>query len=58
MLLSSSTPTFAYEGGHPRNDADLMVAATALEQGRAVVTGNIGHFDWIPGLTIEDRRQP
>jgi tRNA(fMet)-specific endonuclease VapC len=48
----------AYKGVHPRNDADLIVAATALEQGRAVVTGNVGHFDWIPGLTIEDWRQP
>jgi predicted nucleic acid-binding protein len=48
----------AYEGGHSRNDADLIVAATALENGRALVTGNASHFTWIAGLTVEDWRQP
>ncbi len=48
----------AYRGGHPRNDADLLVAATALEHGRVLVTGNAAHFAWIPGLTVEDWRQP
>ena len=48
----------ARQGGHPRNDADLMIAATALEHGRLLVTGNTSHFSWIPGLTIEDWRQP
>ena len=44
--------------GHPHDDADLMIAATALEQGRTLVTGNTPHFSWIPGLTVEDWRQP
>src|SRR5262249_2887863 len=48
----------AYESGHPRNDADLIVAAIALENGRVLVTGNVSHFSWIPGLTVEDWRQP
>ena len=48
----------ARQGGHPRNDADLIIAATALENGRVLVTGNTAHFSWIPGLTIEDWRQP
>jgi tRNA(fMet)-specific endonuclease VapC len=48
----------AYRGGHPRNDADLIIAATALQHGRTLVTGNGPHFSWILGLTVEDWRQP
>jgi predicted nucleic acid-binding protein len=48
----------ANAGGHPRGDADLIIAATALEIGRMLVTGNIPHFAWIPGLRIDDWRQP
>ena len=47
-----------YEGGHSRNDADLIVAATAMESGRILVTGNVPHFSWIPGLIVQDWRQP
>jgi tRNA(fMet)-specific endonuclease VapC len=43
-------------GGHPHDDADLIIAATALEAGRVLVTGNTPHFQWIPGLDIEDWR--
>ena len=39
-------------------DADLIIAATSLEHGREVVTGNTPHFAWIPGLTLGDWRQP
>jgi tRNA(fMet)-specific endonuclease VapC len=48
----------ARAGGHPHGDADLIIAATALEHGRVLVTGNAAHYSWIPGLTIEDWRQP
>jgi tRNA(fMet)-specific endonuclease VapC len=44
--------------GRPRSDADLLIAATALENGRALATGNHPHFQWIPGLVIDDWRQP
>lgn len=44
--------------GHPRDDADLIIAATALEAGRELVTGNSPHFSWIPGLKIADWRAP
>jgi predicted nucleic acid-binding protein len=47
----------ARRGGHPQGDADLIIAATALESGRVLVTGNTAHFSWIPGLQIEDWRQ-
>ena len=45
-------------GGHPHTDADLLIAATALEHGRALATGNTSHFAWIPGLTVVDWRTP
>lgn len=31
---------------------DLMIAAAAIEQGYAVLTGNLRHFQRIPGLTV------
>ena len=49
---------FARQNGHPHEDADLVIAATALEHQRGLVTGNLRHFAWIPGLTIVDWRQP
>ena len=48
----------AHRAGLPRNDADLIVAATALEHRRVLVTGSPAHFTWIPGLVVEDWRQP
>ena len=48
----------AHTAGHPRDDADLIIAATALEAGRVLVTGNTSHFAWIPQLRVEDWRQP
>lgn len=49
---------FARQHGHPHGDADLLIAATALELQHTLVTGNTLHFQWIPGLTLEDWRQP
>jgi tRNA(fMet)-specific endonuclease VapC len=46
----------AVNGGHPNGDADLIIAATSLEVGRVLVTGNTAHFAWIPGLKLEDWR--
>jgi tRNA(fMet)-specific endonuclease VapC len=45
-------------GGHSHNDADILIAATALEHGRVLVTGNTSHFAWIPDLRLDDWRQP
>jgi predicted nucleic acid-binding protein len=32
--------------------SDLLIGATALELGYSVATGNLRHFDMIPGLTV------
>ena len=48
----------ARNGGHPGKDADLIIAATALEHSRVLVTGNTIHFAWIPGLYIANWRMP
>lgn len=42
--------------GRPRDDADLIIAATALESGLELVTGNVAHFTWVPGLRVTDWR--
>ena len=44
--------------GQSRTDADLLIAATALDHGRVLVTGNQAHFAWIPGLVLADWRVP
>ena len=48
----------AQNTGRPCGDADLVIAATALEHQLALVTGNTAHFSWIPGLVLEDWRTP
>jgi len=58
LVRASDLWVLARQGGHPRRDPDLIIAATALEHGRVLVTGNTPHFAWIAGLTIEDWRQP
>jgi predicted nucleic acid-binding protein len=47
----------AYTGGRPRDDADLIIAATALQSGRTLITGNVNHFNWISALKIDDWRR-
>ena len=47
----------ARTSGQSARDADLIIAATALELPRVLVTGNTKHFAWIPGLLVEDWRQ-
>ena len=42
--------------GLPLADADALIAATTLEKGSRLVTGNTKHFDRIPGLKTENWR--
>ena len=38
--------------GNSPGDADLQIAATALEHDLVVVTGNLKHYRRVPGLKI------
>lgn len=46
----------AKQGGQPCGDADLLIAATALEHNLALATGNLRHFSWVPNLRLVDWR--
>lgn len=56
---SATADVFGYLGatleiaGTMLADADLQIAATALHHGLSLVTGNVRHFDRVPGLTLE-----
>ena len=40
--------------GAPLGEADLRIGAIALSRGLTVVTGNVRHFQRIPGLSVEN----
>ena len=40
--------------GLPRSEPDLRIAAIALQHGLSVVSGNVRHFEGIPGLAVEN----
>ena len=40
--------------GGPIGDPDTRIAATALVMGFIVVTGNVRHFQQVPGLSVEN----
>ncbi len=40
--------------GTPIGDADLRIGAISLARGLTVVTGNVRHFNRIPGLPVEN----
>lgn len=50
--------SIARRSGMPCSDADLIIAATAMDSGRILVTDNTSHYLWISGLTLEDWRNP
>jgi len=41
-----------YRQGQLISDADILIAATALEHGLAVITNNTAHFDRVDGLEV------
>ena len=40
--------------GTPIGDADIRIASIALVRGLTVVSGNIKHFQRVPGLSVEN----
>lgn len=57
-ILDLAAPLWAeaQKQGLPNNDADLIIAATALFHDLTLVTGNTAHFGWIDGLRVDDWR--
>ena len=41
-----------HEAGTPLDDADVQIASTAIYHELELVTGNLKHFNRIPGLTL------
>jgi tRNA(fMet)-specific endonuclease VapC len=48
----------ARAAGQPREDVDLIIAATALVHDLTLVTANVKHFNWIAGLRLDNWRLP
>lgn len=42
---------------HRPDVSDVIIAATALHFGDELATGNVKHFDFIPGLTVKRFRE-
>ncbi len=40
------------------SDADILIAATALEYRLTIATGNTAHLERIPGLQVVNWREP
>jgi tRNA(fMet)-specific endonuclease VapC len=40
--------------GQPLDDADLRIAAICLSRDLTLVTGNVRHFERVPGLRVEN----
>ena len=66
LILAATEPVFdqaadlwvyGRKHGHPVSDSDVLIGATALLHGRVLVTGNEGHFNWIPGLVVDNWRR-
>jgi tRNA(fMet)-specific endonuclease VapC len=47
----------ARQNGQAHGDADILIAATALEHQLVLATGNTAHFKWIPGLKVVNWRK-
>ncbi|MEW5814696.1 MAG: type II toxin-antitoxin system VapC family toxin, partial [Spirochaetota bacterium] len=45
--------TYLQKQGNILADADIFIAATTIEKGNKLITGNINHFERIPGLLVE-----
>lgn len=43
--------------GKAHNDADVLIAATAIALGRTLVSGNTQHFEWIESLRLINWRE-
>jgi len=56
LVKAAEIWAFGRRAGDVGNDADLIIAATALHHGLSLTTGNMAHFRWIPSLQLENWR--
>ncbi len=40
--------------GTPVSEPDLRIASICIAAGATLATGNVRHFDRVPGLSVED----
>lgn len=57
VTIETARLAFPIEGGQAAQGViiafeDLLIAATALQLGFGVVTGNVRHFEVVPGLKV------
>ncbi len=53
-LREGPAPALVATLATPIGDADLRIASIALDRDLAVVTGNVRHFQKVPGLAVEN----
>lgn len=58
IVRASTIYADLYRTGTLIGDADILIAATAIENGLVVATNNVVHFSRIAGLDIENWLQP
>ena len=54
IYLASDVYAYLYQRGQLISDADLLIAATALDQGLVLATNNENHFSRVSGLAIDN----
>lgn len=60
VIINHASDIYAnlYQCGQLIGDADLLIAATALEHGFTLSTNNENHFSRVSGLTIDNWSKP
>jgi tRNA(fMet)-specific endonuclease VapC len=56
IVRAADVYALLHQEGQLISDADILIAATALEHSLVMVTENVDHFRRIPGLPIESWR--
>jgi tRNA(fMet)-specific endonuclease VapC len=54
IVRASAIYAALYQSGKLILDADLLIAATAIEHGLVLATNNVSHFSRIAGLAIDN----
>jgi tRNA(fMet)-specific endonuclease VapC len=53
IVIAADIYAELYRAGLGITDADILIAATAIERGRVLVSNNVGHFSRIRGLSMD-----